>query len=71
MAHHDDEYLVVQFCPCGCVYRMKRSEIIAAGAGGQLNDPNKLDAPILPSHRCEQCQDDDRRRNERLAGCMD
>ena len=71
MAKPDDEYLVMQFLPCGCVYRMKRSDIIVAGAGKQLEDPDKFDAPILPSSMCEQCNEDQRMQDERTARMLD
>jgi len=58
MAFTDEEYVPVQFCPCGCVYNLKVSEIRAMGAGRQLDaidSGRKLDAVILPSNKCEQC----------------
>ena len=68
-----DELLVVQFCPCGCVYNMRRSKVVKLIGTKQLDlieSGRKLDAPILPSSLCEDCMDE-RDRQDRLNEEMD
>lgn len=60
-ATQEDTYIQVQFCPCGCTYRLPKSKIIAMGAKQQLDDiesGKKLDAVIFSSEDCEQCKED-------------
>lgn len=62
--------ILVQFCPCGCTSYMSREELIAAGAGRQLEQieaGTKPDTPIQPTERCPQCQEDRRMQDERTA----
>lgn len=69
----DDELLVVQFCPCGHVYNMRRSEVVELIGTTQLDDiaaGKKLDAPILSSDDCDDCKYE-RERQERLCREMD
>lgn len=49
------KFTLVQFCPCGHAYniRMDDPRILR-----QLADPDKMDAPILPSRECEECLED-------------
>jgi hypothetical protein len=57
----DDELLVVQCCPCGHVYQLRRSELIELIGTTQLDEiaaGQKLDAPILPSSLCEECKEE-------------
>lgn len=51
--------MYVQFCPCGHVYMMSVDEIkekIGDRQLDQIQSGEKLDAPILPSSLCHQCQ---------------
>ena len=57
---------VVQFCPCGCVSYMTKEEIITLDGENQLNDTNKLDAPIFHSSKCPDCLEHARRRNANM-----
>jgi hypothetical protein len=73
-ADKDKEMILVQFCPCGCTSHMTREDLIAAGAGKQLEKIEadiKLDAPMLPSKKCPQCEEDARMRDERIARFLD
>lgn len=70
-ATQEDTYFQVQFCPCGCTYRLSRSKIIAKGGKQQLDDiesGKKLDAIIFSSEGCEQCAEDRRARNLAFKG---
>jgi hypothetical protein len=69
----DDKLLIVQFCPCGHVYNMRRSKVVELIGTKQLDDiadGKKLDAPILSSTDCQDCKDE-RGRQERLCREMD
>jgi hypothetical protein len=62
-ATQEDTYIQVQFCPCGCTYRLRKSKIIAMGGQQQLDDiesGKKLDVVIFGSEDCEQCKEDRR-----------
>ena len=61
------ESIIVQFCPCGHTATMTYSELLEQlGAEQydqfmeQVNDPNKLDAPILGQRECPQCKEQQR-----------
>lgn len=68
------EMVLVQFCPCGCVCHMPKEEMIAAGAGRQLElieSGAKVDALIQPSDQCPDCQADREWRDRDWKDCLE
>jgi hypothetical protein len=66
----ESDYVNVQFCPCGHVCRMLRSDLIEREALNQqeeIDAGNKLDAVILRQSDCPDCKDEDERQARRYA----
>jgi hypothetical protein len=55
MENLKNEYVPVRFYPCGCVSEVKHSEVVAAGVGHELADPERFGMPTLPSRMCDNC----------------
>jgi hypothetical protein len=71
LTHQANERIVVQFCPCGCVTEMTVAEFVELDGDrvqlDRIERGEKLDAPILPTAVCSDCQDEAARQDRLTA----